>query len=145
MTTSSATNLVHVHTLVNATVAREASDIRCDELREFLSGLIKAIEMQALFEPIALQGKYGFTGVAGIVTSHIAFHYFTENRMLQLDVYSCKEYDVSKLMETISEYWSITKAEILVVDRAKRFVTRHYSHDGRVLRKRLPRLSTERA
>lgn len=33
------------------------------------------------------------TGLIGIVTSHISFHYRTKEQYVQLDIYSCKEFD----------------------------------------------------
>ena len=109
--------LVHHHVLVAAKVNRIPSEITCADLQSFLTQLVKDIGMQALFEPIAINGKYGFTGIVGIVTSHIAFHYFDLDQTLHLDVYSCKEYNLPSLMDSIDRYWRIAHATIMFVDR----------------------------
>ncbi len=109
--------VVHHHAIIVATVRRRPAEIRCDDLRVFLSDLVKVIGMQALFEPIAINGKYGFTGIVGIVTSHIAFHFFDSDQSLHFDVYSCKEFDLRALLEFIDRYWSIEKADVLFVKR----------------------------
>lgn len=127
--------IVHHHAIVVATVRRPPSDIRCEDLRAFLSDLVKAIGMQALFDPIAIKGKYGFTGIVGIVTSHIAFHFFDSDQSLHFDVYSCKEYDLSKLLEFIDRYWQIDDADVVFVKRDRGPAIYRYRYAGGVLAK----------
>ncbi len=119
--------VVHYHTIVVAKVARPVGEIRCEDLAEFLSGLVSALKMRTLFEPIAIKGKYGFTGIVGIVTSHVAFHYFEHDASLHFDAYSCKAYDLKMLMKEIDKYWRVVDGHVLFVDREslldpKRFV-----------------------
>ena len=109
--------IVHHQAIVVATVKRKPDDIRCEDLSTFLSDLVEAIKMNALFDPIAIDGKFGFTGIVGIVTSHIAFHYFDEGQVLHFDAYSCKEYDLTVLMNCIDCYWKIEHANVLFVKR----------------------------
>ncbi len=109
--------IVHHQTIIVATVGRQTPEITCDDLRAFLSNLVKSIGMQQLFEPIAIHGKYGFTGIVGIVTSHIAFHFFDSDQSLHFDVYSCKEYDLKQLMYSIDQYWKIQEADVLFLKR----------------------------
>ena len=109
--------IVHHHAIFVATVCRSPAEIHCDDLRIFLAELVKTIGMRALFEPIALQGKYGFTGIVGIVTSHIAFHFFDADQSLHLDVYSCKEFDLPVVARFVDQYWEIKKADIVFIKR----------------------------
>jgi S-adenosylmethionine/arginine decarboxylase-like enzyme len=109
--------IVHHQTIVVATVRRKPSEIRCEDLSAFLTALVKEIKMNALFDPIAIQGKFGFTGIVGIVTSHIAFHYFEDGQILHFDVYSCKEYDLWALMTFLDKYWHIAEADVLFIKR----------------------------
>lgn len=110
-------SIVHHQTIVVATVKRKPDEIECKDLAEFLSGLVKEIKMNALFDPIAIHGKFGFTGIVGIVTSHIAFHYFDDGRTLHFDVYSCKKYNLKALMSFLNRYWRIERAEVLFIKR----------------------------
>jgi S-adenosylmethionine/arginine decarboxylase-like enzyme len=109
--------VVHHQTIIVGTVRRRPEQISCRELREFLSELVNVIGMQALFEPIAINGKFGFTGIVGIVTSHIAFHFFESDQSLHFDVYSCKEFDLEVLLAFVDRYWDIENADILFVVR----------------------------
>lgn len=109
--------VVHHQTIIVGTVRRRPEQISCEELRAFLTDLVDVIGMQALFEPIAINGKFGFTGIVGIVTSHIAFHFFESDQSLHFDVYSCKEYDLKVLLAFVDQYWDIEKADVLFVVR----------------------------
>lgn len=119
--------VVHHHTIIVATVRKKSVEIDCRDLSLFLSKLVKAIGMKELFKPIAIHGKYGFTGIVGIVTSHIAFHYFDEGQILHFDVYSCKKYNIKTLIRFIDKYWGIENADILFINRDKLFSTKNYN------------------
>lgn len=125
--------VVHHHTIIVAKVARKDPDIECGDLVTFLSDLVATIGMQELFKPIAIHGKYGFTGIVGIVTSHIAFHYFEEGSTLHFDVYSCKAYDLETLARFVDRYWHITSADILFIRRDHlESIKRYRFENGRI-------------
>jgi S-adenosylmethionine/arginine decarboxylase-like enzyme len=109
--------IVHVHTIVDAIVRRTPQEVKTEELEAFLRDLVDLIGMKKLFEPIAINGKYGHTGIVGIVTSHIAFHYFDDDRSLHFDVYSCKSYDTTVVLDFLNRFWGIEKAVVHVIDR----------------------------
>ena len=127
--------IVHHQTIVVATVQRQPCDINCEDLSKFLSELVEEIKMNALFEPIVIDGKYGFTGIVGIVTSHIAFHYFDEGQTLHFDVYSCKEYDIVALINFLDQYWAISKADILFIKRDEGLSEERFIYEHSILRK----------
>lgn len=127
--------IVHHHTIVVATVSRRPAEINCGDLQDFLSNLVAEIGMQQLFDPIAIKGKYGFTGIIGIVTSHIAFHFFDSDQSLHFDVYSCKEYDLKALVDFVDRYWGIEKADVLFVERKHNLKTERYTYANGTLNK----------
>jgi S-adenosylmethionine/arginine decarboxylase-like enzyme len=127
--------IVHHQTIVVATVRRKTPEIDCDNLRTFLSGLTESIAMQRLFDPIAIHGKFGFTGIVGIVTSHIAFHYFDADQTLHLDVYSCKPYDLKRLIEYTDAYWQIEHADVLFIRRDEGPSIERFSYTEKLLQK----------
>ncbi len=127
--------IVHHHAIVVATVRRLTSEIRCEELETFLAGLVDAIGMQALFKPIAIHGKFGFTGIVGIVTSHIAFHYFDEDRSLHFDVYSCKPYDLQEVLKYLDQYWNIERADVIFLKRDEGPIIEKYTYHNHRLSK----------
>jgi S-adenosylmethionine decarboxylase len=120
---------VHHHSLVVAQCARVPEGLERAELVRFLNGLIDEIQMQVLIKPQVQLGPFGFTGIAGIVTSHIAFHYFFESRTLQLDIYSCKPYNLSKALAYADRFWNILSGDVTFIERSRRAVIRHYTYD----------------
>ncbi|MEZ5358283.1 MAG: S-adenosylmethionine decarboxylase [Candidatus Zixiibacteriota bacterium] len=118
--------IIHQHTIIYAKVKKLPSEVTCQGITDFLNQLVDSIGMKKIFDPIAIDGKFGFTGMVGIVTSHIAFHYFDSDQSLQFDVYSCKEYDLNKLMVFLDSYWKFETADILVTNRERGLSTKKF-------------------
>lgn len=108
---------VHYHAIVVADAKRDIGDINRPLLVGFLEKLVKDVGMQILIPPKVEYGSFGWTGLAGIVTSHIAFHFYMNPRQLHLDVYSCRIFDNTKLLTCIDEFWSIPEGELLFLKR----------------------------
>jgi len=53
----------------------------------------------------------------GIITSHVAFHYWVDEQYLQLDIYSCKEFDKHTTIKFLETFWKIDKSVSLFIDR----------------------------
>jgi S-adenosylmethionine decarboxylase len=111
--------LIHHHHLIYQSSVRnyfgqDAENI----LQQFLYGLVEAIDMECL---IPAQLKYSqhqaWTGLIGIVTSHIAFHYWTREKYLQLDVYSCKPFDKDIVISFIHNFWDAENVKTLFINR----------------------------
>lgn len=125
--------VIHHQAIIVAKVRRTSEEIACEDLRLFLSDLVDLIGMQKLFEPIAINGKFGFTGIVGIVTSHIAFHFFDSDQSLHFDIYSCKEYDLKAALRFIDGYWQIEKADVLFIERDQGPALASFSYSGGIL------------
>ena len=111
--------LVHHHLIYQAKVGRDDLKDNAEEiLKNFLYDLVKEIEMQVLIDPVLkFSHNLAWTGLVGIVTSHISFHYWTVERYLQLDIYSCKEFDVKKVKIFLDKFWFASKQKILFINR----------------------------
>jgi S-adenosylmethionine/arginine decarboxylase-like enzyme len=61
-----------------------------------LLDLVAALGMKAVTQPqcvyVDAEGNEGPTGSINLATSHIAFHYWTVDKRLEMDIYSCKPY-----------------------------------------------------
>jgi S-adenosylmethionine decarboxylase len=108
---------IHYHAIVVGLAFRDLEVINHEVLVQFLDKLVKDIGMQILIPPKVQLGTFGWTGLAGIVTSHIAFHFYLNPRQLHLDVYSCREFDNTKLMRSIDDFWDIPEAELVFLKR----------------------------
>ena len=123
---------LHQHTLCIAKCEMEQFELKKGGLISFLNNLIKEIDMQVLIDPQVQLGPFGYTGIAGIVTSHIAFHYFYESKTLQLDIYSCKKYDVLKAIKYVDLFWHIVDAEITTIERDKTVKIKIFEYNSKL-------------
>ena len=111
--------LVHHHLLYQAKVGNESLGENSEaELRQFLSDLLKEIGMECLIPAqLKLSHQKAWTGIMGIITSHIAFHFWTQERYVQLDIYSCKDFDRKKTVEYLDNFWKAEDSKSLFIDR----------------------------
>ncbi len=111
--------IVHHHLIYQTNVGRK--DLGADaeqKLKEFLYDLLKEIDMQEL---IPAQFKFShqkaWTGLLGIITSHMSFHYWTIEQYVQLDIYSCKPFDKEKTVIFLDNFWKGKDTKSLFIDR----------------------------
>jgi S-adenosylmethionine/arginine decarboxylase-like enzyme len=111
--------LVHHHFIYQAQVDRE--DLNQDaekKLIQHLHDIVELIQMHILIEPqVAFSHQLAWTGFVGIITSHVSFHYWTKEKYLQLDVYSCKSFDKNLLQEFLTNYWNASEIKSLFINR----------------------------
>ena len=112
---------VHKHLIIRA----EANILPTDEeqLTEWLKDFIETINMKILMGPYVkyckMEGNRGITGIAVIETSHIAIHVWDEPNpaLMQIDVYSCAEFDVDEIAEKIKQDFDVVKLDYKYLNR----------------------------
>lgn len=98
----------HKHLLIRAEVSSPPNSE--EHLIFWIKNLIKKINMKLLAGPystrVTKQGNAGLTGVAIIETSHIVIHTWDEKNpaLIQLDVYSCKDFKETDVLDCLSEF-----------------------------------------
>jgi S-adenosylmethionine/arginine decarboxylase-like enzyme len=113
--------LVHKHLIVRAEIKKPPQSESYFEgwLRDF----IESIEMKILMGPFVkysdMPGNEGLTGGAIIETSHVIMHCWdkVEPPIMQLDVYSCSEFNPIKVCDKVKEDFQATKIEYKFLDR----------------------------
>jgi len=117
--------LVHKHLLIKAEVQNPPKDE--EQTISWMKKLIKTIDMNILAGPYSSQvskkGNKGLSGVAIIDTSHISIHTWDEQQpaLIQLDVYSCKEFKKADVIDCLEEFKPIT-VEYKYFDRETNFI-----------------------
>lgn len=113
-------DVVHKHMILRIEAEFPPTE---SELRDWIIELIDAIGMKLLAGPISadittIEGNMGPTCVAVIETSHIACHVWNETSpaLIQLDVYSCAELDIKKVLTQL-DVWGPLKVEWKFLDR----------------------------
>ena len=112
---------VHKHLIIRAEANRVPTDE--EQLTEWLKDFIDSIKMKILMGPYVkycnVEGNRGITGIAVIETSHIAIHVWDEPNpaLMQIDVYSCAEFDVDEIAEKIKSDFDVIKLDYKYLNR----------------------------
>lgn len=110
----------HQHLLIKAKVKNPPQDP--EVLKEWLVDLVEKIDMEILDGPLVSYlnepGNRGISGMVMITTSHIAIHIWDEQdpALLQMDVYSCREFNPEDVVEHLDEF-GIDNIDVTLLDR----------------------------
>lgn len=78
----------------------------------FLDELVKAIEMKIIGGPILSYGaetedgaQEGWSAIATIDYSHVGVHQFMTSKQISIDIFSCKAYDPTVVVNLTQKYF----------------------------------------
>lgn len=60
---------------------------------------------------------WGISGFVVIAESHISIHTFPERRLVNIDIFSCKEFDAERAVRDIQSRFEIAESETHILDR----------------------------
>lgn len=111
---------IHQHLLVKATIKNPIQNP--EEAKQMLVDLVKELGMVPVTTPQAVYidalGNEGLTGSINLATSHIAFHVWDNDKLLMMDVYSCKDFDNHKVVDFIrNKFGGFWQLEAVAMDR----------------------------
>ena len=115
--------LDHKHLVLRAEVTNCPKEESLNEILSWMKSLIEKIDMKLMQGPsisyVDQPGNRGTTCMALIETSHIVIHIWDEPTpgILQLDIYSCKEFDLNEVIFHLEEYFTISKMQYKFLDR----------------------------
>ena len=115
--------LDHKHLVLRAEVGDCPAEESLHEVLEWMKDLIKKIDMKLMQGPsisyVDQPGNRGMTCMALIETSHIVIHIWDEPDpgIIQLDIYSCKEFELDKALDHIKQYFNVIKIQYKFLDR----------------------------
>ena len=115
--------LKHKHLIVKADIQWCPNKEDLNKISDWIRSLIKKIDMKLLAGPyttyVSDEGNKGLTSVAVIETSHIALHIWDETSpgLMQLDVYSCADFNPQDVFEKVDELFKTVKIEYKFLDR----------------------------
>ena len=118
----------HKHLIVRADIGKCPKEEDLNKISDWIRSLIKKIDMKLLAGPYTTyvneKGNKGMTSVAIIETSHIALHIWDETSpgLMQLDVYSCANFNPQEVFEKVNELFQTVKMEYKFLDREKELV-----------------------
>ena len=88
-------------------------------VKEFIDYIDMKILMGPYVKYCTMEGNRGITGIAVIETSHIAIHVWDEPvpALMQIDIYSCAEFDPYKIAEKIKSDFDVVKLDYKYLNR----------------------------
>ncbi len=98
-----------------------------DKVYEFLDKLPSEVGMHKLTRPYVFHYKdcekieQGITGFVIIAESHISIHTYPNKKYFTMDVYSCKSFDVDKVIKMARDFFGVGKLEKQFVERGMLF------------------------
>ena len=113
----------HKHLLIRAEVLNCPKKDEMGYVLSWMTSLITSINMKLMQGPnisyVDQKGNRGITCMALIETSHIVLHIWdeTDPGLFQLDVYSCKSFDMDIVIKSLNESFKINKLQYKFLDR----------------------------
>jgi len=91
-------------------------------VRRFLDECPDRMNMTKVLPPYVFRygeegEKAGISGIVIIAESHISIHTFPKQRYLNVDVFSCKPFDIEEAKRYIVDYFKISDYQHQVLDR----------------------------
>ena len=118
----------HKHLLIRAEVLDCPKKDEMGYVLSWMTSLITSINMKLMQGPnisyVDQKGNRGITCMALIETSHIVLHIWdeTEPGLFQLDVYSCKSFDMGIVIKSLNDSFKINKLQYKFLDRKSDFI-----------------------
>ena len=113
----------HKHLLIRAEVDNCPMRDNLGYVLDWMQSLITKIDMKLMQGPnisyVDQEGNRGITCMAFIETSHIVLHIWDEQKpgLFQLDVYSCKPFDLNIVIKHLKDSYDVTKLQYKFLDR----------------------------
>ena len=92
-------------------------------LRKWLEDYPAKIGMIRISPPHVLRYKgpvledWGISGFVFIAESHIGIHTFVEQNYINIDIFSCKDFDTEKAIKDFREGFQLVKLRTCLIDR----------------------------
>ena len=94
-----------------------------DFLRKWLENYPAEIGMTRISPPYVLRyvgpvlEDWGISGFVFIAESHIGIHTFVERNYVNIDIFSCKDFDTEKAIKDIRKGFQLIKLRTCLIDR----------------------------
>jgi len=92
-------------------------------LRQVLDKIPDLIGMTKISEPFVFRylgdkpEEWGYSGFVFIAESHISFHTFVEKNYINIDVFSCRDFDTDNAIEHLTDKFQLARYKTYLVNR----------------------------
>ncbi len=77
-------------------------------------------------------GDWGLSGFVLIAESHITVHTFPERGYVNIDIFSCKQFDASAALPVVKRMFSLAEVETCVLERGLEYIGDRETYSGMV-------------
>ena len=118
-----------------------------DLVFRFLDQYPDAIGMTKMIPPqvYTYRGKvpedWGVSGFVLIAESHISVHTFPDRGYVNVDIFSCKDFDADASLKDVQEFFSLPEVKAWTIERGVDYATHQAAYHGMV-RERVGLVST---
>ncbi|HWG85105.1 MAG TPA: adenosylmethionine decarboxylase [Deinococcales bacterium] len=114
------------HLMIDGYHASQEKLADVELIRSVLDRLPEEMEMTKIMPPQVFRygegtDESGVTGVVIIAESHIAIHTFPDRGFLSVDVFSCKDFDVSRAVTNLVAAFDIGRYDTYFINRGKEY------------------------
>ena len=109
-----------------------------DLVRRFLDeypdklGMTKMIEPQVYTYRGQVSEDWGLSGFVLIAESHISVHTFPDRGYVNIDVFSCKEFDPEASLQDVKEAFALTDVKVWTMERGIEYSSPRQAYHGMV-------------
>mgnify|MGYP001293528631 FL=1 len=102
-----------------------------DKIQDLLDQLPGLIDMVKISKPLVVEYTdgiskidWGITGFVLIAESHISIHTFPERNYVNIDVFSCKEFDYTNVADKVAGAFRLVEYNMTVLERGIEYLNR---------------------
>ena len=109
-----------------------------DRIYRFLDDYPSALQMTKITAPHvytyrgAKADDWGVSGFVLIAESHISIHTFPERRYVNIDIFSCKEFDAEASLEDVKATFSLPNVKVWILERGLEYAAPRVAYQGMV-------------
>lgn len=110
-------------------------------------GMNKMIPPQVYTYRGQVQEDWGISGFVLIAESHISIHTFPDRRYVNIDIFSCKEFDPEPSLKDVKAAFSLPQVKVWTLERGVEYSTPRTTYAGMVRERThlIPTLESEDA
>jgi S-adenosylmethionine decarboxylase len=82
-----------------------------------MMGMTKITQPQVLRYKGSKPEDWGVSGFVMIAESHLAMHTFPERRLIWADIFSCKDFDASIILEDMKRRFGLREMDVKIIER----------------------------
>ena len=95
-------------------------------------GMTKVAPPQVYTYHGKVKSDWGVSGFVIIAESHMSVHTFPERRYLNIDIFSCEDFDISSSLDDVKDLFGVQRVKVWTMDRGFDYATQREGYAGMV-------------